>query len=328
MESLAGKRVLVTGASGFLGGAMVKRLTQEGAEVLALARTPDKAVFLRHLPNVEIVQGDITDAARMISVTHGCQIVFHVAAALNGALDHQRRANVDGTANVMRAAAGAYVRRVVHVSSIAVYGMHYGGDIYEDAPRTHTRDPYALSKAEAETVVRAAGGMNALSYSIIRPGCIYGPRSGFWTRQMFLLARRNPTPFIGDGSGTAPIIYVDDVLDLMLTLATHPAADGETFNCVSDPAPTWREFLGAYSRLAKHHNWLAIPPALAMTLRPLGRLMKDEDGYILEELIPYVLHQRRYRMDKAHDLLGWQPKVDLMTGISGAADWLHEKKLL
>src|SRR5688500_16566153 len=117
--TITGKMVLVTGASGFLGGALARRLAQEGAIVKALVRSPEKVAYLRDDPRIEIVQGNILDVERMQAVMQGCEIIFHAAAALGGNFEHQYRVNVEGTRNVIEAAAAARVQRVVHISSIA-----------------------------------------------------------------------------------------------------------------------------------------------------------------------------------------------------------------
>src|SRR5215213_6613464 len=94
--SLLGKQVLVTGASGFLGGALALRLADEGAQVRALVRSPQKAAFLRDQPNVEIVQGDITDADSLRAAAEACAVVFHTAISY-GNMALQRAVNVEGT---------------------------------------------------------------------------------------------------------------------------------------------------------------------------------------------------------------------------------------
>jgi nucleoside-diphosphate-sugar epimerase len=328
--SLTEKTVLVTGATGFLGGAVVRRLAAEGAHVRALAHRPNRDKYIRDLQNVEIITGDITDAERMKAVVQGCDTVFHVAAATGGTLAYQRRLNVDGTRNVMQAAADAKVQRVVHVSTVAVYGYGYRSDITEDTPQKPGRVPYNITKSEGEAVVREIGAASGIPYSIIRPGMIYGPRSGMWTGTLFRLARRKPTIFVGDGSGHPHPIYVDDVVDLMLPLATHPAAENETFNCAPDPAPTWREFLGGYSRLAGHQQWLGVPTLPAKILAPVIELVLTLRGepQDVPALIPYAQSCATYRMDKARTLLGWQPKVSLEEGIHRCEPWLREKGLL
>ncbi len=328
--SLAGRQVLVTGATGFLGGALARQLAQDGAQVSALARRPQKAAYIQNQPNITIVEGDITHAERMNEIMQGCSIVFHVAAALGGNLEKQHHINVDGTRNVMLAAAQAKVERVVHVSSIAVYGYHYNGDITEDFEQKPGRVPYNCTKSEGEAVVREVGSRHNLAYSIIRPGLIYGPRSNGWTTTMFKIGKRNPTPFLGDGHGKTHPIYVDDVVDLMILLAIHPAAVGQAFNCSSDPAPTWREFLGGYSRLAGHDNWLSIPPIIIRPLAPLieSFLTLRGEPQELPTLVDFLQASKTYKMTKARDLLGWQSKTDLHTGIDNCVPWLREKGLL
>ncbi len=328
--TLSGKTVLVTGATGFIGGALTRRLAGEGAQVRALARRPEGAHFLRDRDGVEIVQGDITDENRMRDAIQGCEIVFHTAAVASGTLKTQRQVNVEGTRHVMQAAAEAGVERVVHVSSAGAYGFRQRGDITEAMPLEPGHAAYGISKTEAEAVVRTVAREQGLDYSIIRPGMPYGPGSRVWTAGMFRIARRKPTVFIGDGSGSILAIHIDDVVDLMTVLAVHPAAVSETFNCTPDPAPTWREFLGAYAALAGHDRWLAIPitplrivARLVALLAPSYTRFKD-----LPLVIEFVTSYRRYCMDKARELLGWQPQIGLSDGIQSCVPYLREEGLL
>ena len=328
--ALLGKTVLVTGATGFLGGALTRRLAGDGARVRALARRSDRAGFLRDIDGVETVQGDVTDESRMRDVFQGCEIAFHTAGVADGSLEMQRQVNVGGTRNVMQAAAAAGVERVVHVSTAGAYGFGPRGDLSEELPLEPGHAAYGISKAEAEEVVRKVAREQGLDYSIIRPGMIYGPGSRVWTEGMFKVARRKPTVFVGDGSGSVPAIHVDDVLDLMIVLAVHPAAAGEVFNCTPDPSPTWREFLGAYAALAGHDRWLALP---ITPLRIVARLVAafapgDTRFKDLPQLIGFVTGCRRFRMDKARELLGWQPQIGLSEGIESCAPYLREKGLL
>lgn len=322
--------VLVTGATGFLGGALALRLAADGVRVKALARRPERGGFLRQSANIEIVPGDISDAEGMKQITEGCEFVFHVAAALGGKFEYQYCMNVDGTRNIMRAAASAGVKRLVHVSTIAVYGYNYRGEVTEDLPHKPGNVPYNHTKSEAEAVVCELGAQNNLPYSIIRPAMIYGPRSNMWTATMFKVARRYPTLFPGNGNGSTHPIFVDDVVDMIITLATHPSAAGEAFNSAPDPAPAWREFLSAYSRLAGHDRWLALPvfpltlaaPLIEQVLRLRG---EPQD---LPQVIAFAQSQTTYSMAKARKLLNWQPKVSLADGIQRCAAWLREKGLL
>lgn len=328
--TLTGKKVLVTGATGFLGGALVRRLAADGVPVRALVRRPQKGEFLRAVSGVELVPGDITDAQAMQQAAQGCAVVFHVAAALGGDLAHQRKANVEGTHNVMEAAGRAQVERIVHVSTISVYGYNQKGDVTEETPLAPGSDPYSISKAEGEALVREVASKHNVSYSMIRPGMIYGARSNMWTGTMFRIAQRSPTIFIGSGKGSAYPIYVDDVVDLMLLLATHPAAHEQAFNCTPDPSPSWREFLGAYAQLVGHRRWLGIPVALLVPFVWAGAALARPHTQTkdLPDMLRFLQRSVTYKMTKARDLLGWQPKTDLQTGVQKCVPWLREKGLM
>ena len=327
---LNNQTVLVTGATGFLGGHLVKRLSDEGAIVRALARRPDRDRYIKDLPNVEIVMGDITDTGRMKEVAQGVDYIFHVAAALGGNLEHQKHINVEGTASIAYAAVEAHVKRLVHVSSIAFYGFPVPSIVTETTGITQTANPYNITKASAEAMLHTIATTKNLPYSIIRPALIYGTRSHAWTLSMFKLARISPTPFIGDGGGHAHPIHVDDVVDLMITVATHPKAIDEVFNCAPYPPPTWREFLGGYAALAGHQNWLSLPKPLFKVLAPIGELGATIAGepLAMPNMVEFITSQSTYSMQKAKTLLDWQPQVSLKEGIQSCVPYLKEKGLL
>jgi nucleoside-diphosphate-sugar epimerase len=330
MMLFQGKTVLVTGAAGFVGGALSLRLVEEGAQVKALVHTPAKAAFLQDQPNIEVLTGDIKDAHPIMEAAQGCDFVFHVAAATSGSFEHQRKVNVDGTRNVVEACIHAKVKRLVHISTLAVYGYKHENDITEETPIDPGPDPYGISKAEGEAVVHEMSLQHDLSYSILRPGFIYGPRSGMWTGFMFKLARRKPLIFIGSGKGAAPAIYIDDLVELCLLAAMQPGADRQAFNATPDPAPTWRQFLGAYSRLAGHQTWLGIPVWLVKGISLLASFFSKQGSFLkyLPSLVDYTNHYINCKNSKAQRLLGWAPKVDLETGVHNCVPWLRYKGLL
>lgn len=329
-EELQGRVTFVTGATGFLGGVLALTLAERGARVRALVRTPGKGRFLLERGDVEVVVGDITDAGRMRDLTRGCDCVFHAAAALGGGPERQRRVNVEGTRNVAEAAAGSGVRRLVHISTIMVYGYPHDTDVTEDMGPRPSRDAYSIGKAGAEEEVRRIGRERNLSFAIIRPGAIYGARSRTWTEGMFRRASRRPILWLGDARGNFPAIYVDDVVGLCIRAALHPAAHGQVFNAVMDPPPTVREYLGAYARLTGNRTWLRIPvlPVLLLghlvsALVPRSHRLRD-----LPDMVRWLHRCARFRTDRARDLLGWEPEVDLEEGVRRSVPWLRERGLL
>jgi nucleoside-diphosphate-sugar epimerase len=328
--NLTAKKILITGAGGFLGSALTTRLSAEGAQVRALVRQPSKAQHLAVLPGVELFVGDITNPIQMQGAVAGCEIVIHGAAALRGKLPAQMETNLGGTHNLAIAAAQAGVSRFVHVSSIAVYGYHVRGAVDESTLCSPGNVPYNISKREAEKALLQIAHAHNLAISINRPGMIYGASSSFWTENMARLAKRQPTPFIGNGSGRAHIIHISDVVDLLLQQATHPQAVGEIFNCVSDPSPLWREFLGAYMQLFGHDRWLALPQMLAQGIAPaldvLLRLKGEPQD--LADIIRYGASDTQFSMQKARERLGWSPKVSLESGIHSCIPYLKELQIL
>ncbi len=328
--TLVGKTVLVTGATGFLGGTLTRRLSSEGVRVRVLARNPEKAKRIEHLPGVEIAHGDITNFEQVQKAVNGCEVVFHVAASTGGSIDIQRQMNPVGTRNVTTAAAASGVMRLVHVSTIAVYGYRQSGTVTEDTAINPGQDPYNISKAEAEHELRTIAEAARMPYSIIRPAQIYGPCSGMWTGTLFKVARIRPTPWLGNGSGSVFPIYVDDVVDLMILLAIHPDAIGEAFNCAPDPSPTWREFMGGYSKLAGHQSWLSFPAGLVFPFAALISALAKPQTQLKEASNFLRLSQANltYKMNKARDVLGWEAKVGLQDGIQRCEPWLREKGLL
>jgi nucleoside-diphosphate-sugar epimerase len=331
MDDLIGKTVLVTGATGFVGGVLARRLAAEKANVRALARSAERARRLDGVDRIQVVMGNLLDLDSLRAAMQGCQYVFHVGAELSGPFKLLRPANVDGSRHVMEAAAEQGVSRVVHVSTIGVYGSaNDPAGMTEDRPLTPSPDPYSITKAEAENAVLETCQSLGLSYSILRPGMIYGPGSWGWTARLYKLARNRPVLFFGDGSGLASTIFIDDLVDLLIQAAIQEKAHGQAFNAVFDPSPTWRQVLLGYARLAGHQSWLGVPVWLAKGLVKAAAFVASKDSMI--KLAPVYIEvatsQRQLRMDKARDLLGWTPRVSLDEGIQRCKPWLREIGLL
>ena len=326
-----GKTVFITGATGFLGGAMARELATQGALVKALSRRPGRDKYLQGVPGIEMVSGDLSNVTRLAEMMRGCETVFHAAAQLGGTYAVQQPANVMGTHNMAQAASYAGVKRFVHISSVAVYGPRIPDVVTEETPLNPGVNPYNITKAEAETALKEVAKQTDLAYTIIRPGMIYGPRNGMWTAGLFRLAARRPLFFAGDGSGSAYTIYVDDVVDLALTASQHPAAVNEAFNAVNDPAPSWRDFIGGYAKLAENNSWVAVPTLL---LQPVVHLieadlsLRGEPQGLPSLMNDFFLPHKRISMDKGRRLLDWQPRIVLTEGIARCEPYLRKKGLL
>src|SRR5258708_3436861 len=321
------QRALVTGANGFIGAALTHRLLRDGVAVRAMCRSASNGAALAQA-GAEVVEGDIQNAEVTRQYAAGCDVVFHVAAAGKGSWAHQHAVNVVGTRHVAEAAYKAGAQRLVHVSSVAVYGYDLNGPIEESYPQHPPRDDYYMrTKAHGEQAVWQYAQEVGLPTVTVRPAFVYGTRSVFWSRALYNFCRRYPVPLIAGGCGNAHPIYVDDVVDLLVTAATHPAAPGHAFHASPDPASTWREYLGYYARMADNSRTIGIPLPPSVIFRPLCSLISllprlAGSPYDVFGAAQFIARPITYRMDKARQLLDWQPRFSLEEGMALTEPWL------
>ena len=327
MDQLAGKRVFVTGAAGFIGGNLARRLIASGAQVVALEHTPGKAGWLREL-GAEIVQGDLADEALMRQVAgRDIQIVMHIAAWLRGRpFSNYQRINLDATRALAQASAEAGVERFVFTSSISVYGLHGDADVDESTPLKPYGDPYGDSKIAGEALLFDIRRTSNLPLVIVRPGMVYGPGSKSWTVRLANFAKSGRTPLINGGSGTAYPVYIDNLVDLLMLCASHPAAVGEIFNGVDDGPVTLKEFLGGYMQMAHTNRAIRVPGWAASSAAALV------DPFVPGWNVRYLANQLTGRGQvlngKARRVLGWSQRVSLAEGLARSEAWLRAEKLL
>jgi nucleoside-diphosphate-sugar epimerase len=260
-SALSGKRVLVTGGTGFIGRRLVEALTTVcDAEVRVMARNFARAVGVARFP-IELVHGDVSNAADVERAVQGCEIVFHGAAVAGVDPETARTVNVGGTENVMAAALRAGVERVVHISSLTVYGFPSDGDLDETAPRQYQGMNYADTKLDAERVALDYHRKHGLPVSIIQPACVYGPFGGAWTTGVLDQLKNDRVILVDGGQGLANPVYVDDVIQALLLAAIKQEAIGEAFLISDGQRVTWRQFYEQYARLVDGAEIVSAPAA-------------------------------------------------------------------
>ena len=217
-------KVLVTGATGFVGSHLVEALRRRGDAVTVLARSAQKAAALAPL-GVDVVPGDLNDRTALARAVQGRDVVYHVAGVVAARSEADFRAtNRDGTRNLSDAGRSAGGSRLVLVSSMAAAGPTIKGRPLrgDEAPRPVTA--YGRSKLAAEQVVTASG----LDWTIVRPPVVYGPRDQE-VLKVFRLARLGIAPVLGDGSQELSAVYGPDLAEALIAAATSASAAGRTY---------------------------------------------------------------------------------------------------
>ena len=248
-SDLSGKRVLVTGGTGFIGGRLVEKLVLEcQADVRVLVRNFARASRIARF-SIEMVHGDVTSPGDVEQAVAGCEVVFHCAYGNRGSKEMQRLVNVEGTRNVLEAALHARVERVVYLSTLMVYGATPDGDLDETTPRRYSGTVYADSKLDAEKIAFEYAKKHGLSVTILQPTVVYGPFAPVWTVDVLQRLKTEQMILVNGGNGLCNAIYVDDAVNAMLLAAVKEEAVGEAF-LISDGQPvTWRDFYGRHARM-------------------------------------------------------------------------------
>ena len=330
-EQLKGKKVLVTGATGFIGGRLAYRLaTEEGAIVTGLGRSLDKVPFLKST-GVNLQQVDLKDEAAMQAVIAAQDFIFHVAAWLGGGrvADAEEEAyalNVTATENLLRWAKEANVQRVILVSTIGAYGIPTTTDVHENTPlNIEQTDTYGRTKALGELKAVEVAQEIGIELSIVRPALVYGPRSKSWTVNMLQLVQKGTPVIFGDGQGFAMPVYIDNLVDGMLLTAVSPKAVGEAFN-FCDPYISWNQFFSYYGKMCGQKP-RQMPLIAARILAIANRIFKL--GLPLNKArIKFLTQKAVYPTTKAENLLDYSPRVTIDEGMAASEQWLREEGYL
>jgi nucleoside-diphosphate-sugar epimerase len=323
--------IVITGATGFLGGAIARALSTRGQVVRALVREDSDATSLDAL-GVEKTLGDVLATTTLARAFEGASAVIHCAGKLGraGAVeDEYRRVHVEGTNNVLEAARAAQVPRVVHVSSPGLLGPITGEDADEDAP-TRPTNVYERAKAGAERVVREFEAIHGPRVVIVRPEFVYGP-GDFHVLRLFKAIERRRFFYIGSGGALCHPTFVDDAVDGILA-ALEKGSAGRIYH-LAGPRPvairhlaeTIAAALGVAPPLV--HVPEALVRATIRAMRPVARLARRELP-IDESGVDFFTLDRHFSWQRAKSELGYSPKVELSAGAPRAVAWYREHGLL
>jgi UDP-glucose 4-epimerase len=313
-------RVLVTGASGTIGTAVVRRLLSDPAYEVRVSDQRPAPQWMREA--CEVHTGDLRELGEALSATGGCSHVIHLAAIVGGIANFHRLPHTLTEVNnalynaIVRAALECEVERYVYVSSSMVFEraelFPTPEDYLPDCPAP--RSAYGFSKLTGEVYCRAAHEEHGLPFTICRPFNAYGPgelpdpEPGIAHAVPDLIAKalagQHPLQIFGSGEQTRTLTYVDDIADGLVTAMSSPAGLNEDFN---------------------------ISSARELTVADIARLVweacgQDADDFELEHLASFAVDvQRRWpSVEKARELLGWEAKAGVEEGLALTVRWLRE----
>ncbi|MDR7419851.1 MAG: NAD-dependent epimerase/dehydratase family protein [Armatimonadota bacterium] len=320
--------MLITGAAGFIGGYLADHLVEMGFSVRGLVRSAAAARALEER-GIRAMIGDLRYPETLVAAADGCRTVYHCAGWTGAPFTWEAafEANVVGTRHLAEACLRSEVQRLVHLSSLAVYGPTTAASIDERAP-LWPLGPYRGSKIAGEREIEIAAG-RGLHTVILRPGRVFGPGdrrvAGRTLRRLWY-----GVPLVVDaGQGFCHPVYIRNLTDAVVAAGMLDDARGGTFN-VADGDVTWRDFFGHYARMAARPlrsapSWAV--RATAAASEAWARLMNRPACMPRDEL-PCLLRRSHVSTARIRAALGWTPRVPLDLAMRETEAWLRRTALL
>jgi nucleoside-diphosphate-sugar epimerase len=325
---------VVTGATGLLGSHIAEHLRARGEHVRALVRPSSDTTFLRRI-GVELAVGDLNEPDSLRRAVAGADVVYHCAARVGdwGPWRAFQREVIDATANLLDACRSAGVGRVLHVSSIIVYGhprirQEQFTEVEPLGQNPWVWDYYCRAKVRAEELCRQYPG----DLTIVRPSWIYGPRDRTTLPRVIKALDAGRVAILGRGDNLLNIIYAGDVAEGAVLAANNPRAKGQAYNLSSEGQITQGDFLNLLAdelgrpRLRRHVSYgFAFWGGFLSEV--IGRIIRiRRPPHLTRYAVALIGRSTRFSIAKACEQLGWQPRVDVREGVRQTVDW-YKKQL-
>src|SRR2546430_2598170 len=330
-------KVLVTGAAGFLGGHLVDMLLERGDEVRAMVRPVEDASRLRKLDGIEVVLGDLVDRESLKRAVQGIQRVYNAAAKTGpwGLEKDYNAVNVWGVADLITASMDAGVQRIVHTSSITVYGHHLKAIITEDHPFHAEDNPYSRTKIAGEKIIADCVQERGAPVVIVRPAWIYGPRDTASFGRFVAMVESGKGFLISSGKNIVPIVYVRDVAQGLIKAGdTSDEAIGKVYTIADDRRVTQAEYLNTIadflgvSPVSRKIPYFALYTA-GRTAELLWQAMdrrKSAPPPVTTYGITLLGGNQEFSIEKAQRELGYKPEYDVIRGVFEGVNWYVQSR--
>ncbi len=286
---LRGKKILVTGGTGFIGSRLVERLIKEhDARVrVFVSRYTNLSRVARF--EIEWVKGELTEQTDIQRAVEGCDVIFHCAHGSRGGRFDRELTDVTGTEKLLKSCVGKRIQRFVYLSSSMVYGLPGTTIIDESFPKQSIGFPYADNKIRAERLVRDYHKSHGVPATILQPTAVYGPFSPVWVKGILKNLTNNRVILVNGGTGVANNVYIDDLIDVMLLAAVKKESVGEEFLISGNDRITWREY---YRRF---EDMLGVSGTVAMSDQEAIELYKAKipgKEFIIPAIIRHLRNDR------------------------------------
>ncbi|NIO21992.1 MAG: Gfo/Idh/MocA family oxidoreductase [Candidatus Aenigmarchaeota archaeon] len=318
------KTVLVTGASGFVGVAAVKRLLEDGYRVRAFVRKLSYISDLEKL-GVEIYFGDIRHYDSFKTAVEGCDVIIHLAAAMKVPAAEFEEITVGGVKNLIKIAEEMNVSKVIYMSSMSVYDIkgckrrQWLDESHKLERRPRDRGPYTVSKTEAEMLVLKEIPKSKTSWTVLRPSVIFGKGKKLWLNSLGYSFGVKIRIIIGPSDGNLRLIHVDDVVDAIILSLKNDSSNNKIYNLDHQDKITKREYINRY---VVPKNGRGINLYVPYPLFYLGALCVEFLFPLLKRK-PFITRYRlmasqkdvAFDSSRIRDELGWEPRQSLSDSI-------------
>jgi nucleoside-diphosphate-sugar epimerase len=326
-------RILVTGATGFLGRHLIPILADKYPKLTALVRENSDVRQLKEL-GVRLYYADLSKGSLIKDVPEGVDIILHLAALMSDK-DHLpyaefRKVNVEGTLNLLKFA-GSSIRQFILVSTVGVYGATTSQGFDEDAPYGKRLSKYERSKAEAEEAALGFCRRRNLNLTILRIGQLYGPGMKYGWPQVLRNIEEGRMYLLGRADNLLHLTYVSDAVKGILLSINNSNSYGKAFNiCAREPSRVKDIFTEMAGQLGRPlAGSLPLWPVyfLAVVLEIFPRKLKPNRlKYLDTHRLDFFRFDHAYKIERAGEILGYVPEVDLKSGVSRLLEWYRGSK--
>jgi nucleoside-diphosphate-sugar epimerase len=343
-------KTLVLGASGFIGQALVAKLLEQGHPVLAVD-DPLSAIDLPHQAGVSHVKLDRLDRSQLLQHLSGCDCVVNLAPLHPGTLQAQFRFAIASTQTLLQACAEAQVKKLIHISSTAVYGDPPAGVITEESPCLASLKPQtSIQQAVEHQVLQVEVGNTEVV--ILQLGRVYGPGAGGETARTLSQMKTAFMPIVRQGIGYCNPIYIEDVVAAIIRACEVLDLHKQRFIISQDQPVCWRELLSGYESILAAKSLIHLPidylcepqdsiPFFREALSKVLRKRKVMEGtsaiaqkiygksiyYPSADEFRALVAQPIFSNQKSRDRLNFQPQISLQTGIEKIREWWSQLPL-